>query len=234
MTVRPSSYSPTHRALEIAAIALAGLLAVIVGVRVVRAVEDPASAWTAAAGVIVGYLGADLLSGVVHWAADTYGSERTPVLGPNFIVPFRNHHADAEDITRHDFIETNGNSCIVAVPVLGVPLVLLPGPAAAPGWLFLWTALFTLVAAGIATNQFHKWAHMPSPPAGVRALQRLGVILSRESHLVHHAAPFRTYYCITTGWLNRPLQRARAHETVERLLAPLGIHAVDDRRSLPR
>ena len=57
----------------------------------------------------------DFLSGFVHWAGDTVGDESTPIFGPNFVRPFRYHHVDPEDITRHDFIETNGNNCIVAV-----------------------------------------------------------------------------------------------------------------------
>ena len=68
----------------------------------------------------------DFLSGFVHWAGDTVGDESTPIFGPNFVRPFRFHHVDPEDITRHDFVETNGNNCIVAAPVLLLVLLLLP------------------------------------------------------------------------------------------------------------
>ena len=44
--------------------------------------------------LIAGWLLADLFSGLVHWALDSFGSVRTPIFGPAFIRPFREHHAD--------------------------------------------------------------------------------------------------------------------------------------------
>jgi hypothetical protein len=56
-------------------------------------------------------------------------------------------------------------------------------------------------------------------------LQRSGLILGPEHHQRHHTAPFNTYYCITSGWLNPLLARSRfferIHEPLRRVLEPL-------------
>ena len=68
-------------------------------------------------------------------------------------------------------------------------------------------ALFGLAFCGVGslTNQIHQWAHMPAPPAPVRAMQACGLLLGRAEHAAHHGRPYDRRYCITTGWCNRPL-----------------------------
>jgi ubiquitin-conjugating enzyme E2 variant len=179
------------RALELAAIALFALLAAWNLARL--------DALAALLALPLAWLLADLLGGLVHWACDSFGSVRTPLIGRAFIGPFRAHHADPEGMTRHDFVETHGASCLAALPLLGAaPL--------AP-WSFA-QALLVLTALGaLATNQCHKWAHLEegATPRLVRWLQRAGLVLRREQHRRHHTAPFDSHFCTSSGWMNAPL-----------------------------
>src|SRR2546421_5490109 len=58
-------------------------------------------------------LAADLVSGVVHWAADTWGHESMAVVGPRFLQPFRVHHVNPSDFLKRDFIDCNGDVCML-------------------------------------------------------------------------------------------------------------------------
>jgi hypothetical protein len=201
----PASYGRGHRALEIAAIAFAFGSLLWIAVRIVAATHSVGGWIGIALAAVGGYIVSDLLSGVVHWAGDTVGDETTPIFGPNFVRPFRFHHVDPEDITRHDFVETNGNNCIVASPVLAALLFIMPRET---GALFYTSVVVAFTSFFVfCTNQFHKWAHTKNPAPWVRMLQRVGLILSPEHHVVHHTAPRDKYYCITVGWMNPLLDK---------------------------
>jgi len=157
---------------------------------------------------ILGYLLADFMSGLVHFLGDSFGTVRTPIFGPTFIFPFREHHVDPEDITRHGFIETNGHNCLVSLPVMiAMHFLLFSTAIASAAASFVYAIGFFLILGVFATNQFHKWAHTARPPALIAFLQKYRLILSPKHHKVHHTAPFERYYCITTGWLNMLLEK---------------------------
>lgn len=159
---------------------------------------------------IVGYILADFLSGFVHFLGDTFGSETTPIIGPAFIQPFREHHTDPEGITRHGFIETNGHNCLVSIPVMMIMAHVLVKYAVISTLAgFVFATSYFLILGVFLTNQFHKWAHMKKIPAPIRFLQRTRLILSPTHHKIHHTSPYTRYFCITTGWLNFALDRLR-------------------------
>ena len=60
--------------------------------------------------------------------------------------------------------------------------------------------------------------YVDTEPAWLRLLQRFHLVLPPEHHQVHHAAPFDTYYSITTGWLNWPLAKIGFYRHAERLI----------------
>lgn len=156
---------------------------------------------------VVGWLLADLLSGLVHWAGDTLGSERTPVLGPSFIAPFREHHDDPQAMVAHGTVELVGSTALLSLPSL-VPvthLVAFEGRGALR--LALGGVLLATLLGVVVTNLVHRWAHMDRPPAVAALLQRTGLILTPARHERHHTAPFDGWFCISSGLLDGLLMR---------------------------
>jgi ubiquitin-conjugating enzyme E2 variant len=213
---QPQPYGRGHRALEIASIAFVFLALGWLGFRIFQAVTGPRGLVFTILASVTGYLVADFLSGVVHWAGDTIGDQNTPIFGPNFVTPFRYHHVDPKDITRHDFVETNGNNCIVVAPVLALLLILTPKTT---GWFFYGCVMMVFTSLFVfATNQFHRWAHEDNPARWVRALQRAGLILSPEHHDKHHLSPQNKSYCITVGWMNPLLDKVSFFRICEKVI----------------
>jgi ubiquitin-conjugating enzyme E2 variant len=173
------------------------------------------SGWAVAGAAVAGYVASDLFSGLVHWLFDTWGSPGTPVVGKTFIVPFRVHHSDPKDITLHGFVATNGHNCLAAVGPLSAAL-LVPAHTI---WGALAISFLVALCVGVfLTNQFHKWAHDENAGPAVKWLQVRRIILSPAHHDVHHASPYDRNYCITTGWLNRPLAAIGFFRRLERVI----------------
>jgi hypothetical protein len=198
-----ATYPMSQRLLEYGAIGLFAALSAFSLARFFAATE-----WMGIPLLLValplGWAASDLLSGLLHWIFDTKGSEKTPLIGRAFIRPFREHHVDPEAMARHDFVETHGASCLAALPVLAATSLMPLGAAASP---FAQVFLLSTALGALATNQCHKWAHMDEAdvPAPARWAERRGLILPRRHHALHHAPPFDSHYCMSNGWVNKPL-----------------------------
>ena len=179
--------------------------------------------WSLLVAIPLGIVAGDFVSGLVHWFADTYFTEDTPIIGRSLVKPFRLHHIYPRDICTHNLVEIAGNVCILAVPVLSICLYLL--------WLLPESGLlaFKVVCIAIvaittvATNQFHKWAHQEDPSSFARWLQRTRLVLNPSHHQKHHTAPFNLHYCITNGWMNPLLNRIQFFRRLERFLGVFGM-----------
>jgi len=169
-------------------------------------------------GIALGVLAVDAVGGLVHWACDTWGDERTPWIGESVIRSFREHHRHPLAMLGSDWIDTNGQAALAALPLLAA----MAWPPAA-GWLaerpLSYGFLLALGGVGAFANQLHAWAHAPRAPTWVHALQRRGVLLSPARHGRHHRAPHTGDYCISSGWLNRPLDAVGFWRTLERVVS---------------
>ncbi|MCG6168991.1 fatty acid desaturase family protein [Leptospira sp. FAT2] len=221
LTPVPKPDLTVHRIFETLSIIAFVFLSVYLGYKLANLFQNDFAAhsyliWAVPAVIFLSWLGADFVSGLVHFLGDSIGSENTPVLGPAFIFPFRDHHVDPKGITRHDFIETNGNNCLVSLPILVYYVFFWESAGVfsslfALFWFFLLWGIF-------ATNQIHKWAHQDSPLPVIKILQKYKLILGPEHHKVHHTAPHDTYFCITTGWLNPILKATKFYEALRWIL----------------
>ncbi len=185
-----------HRHLEIFAVLVTPCLA-IWGLARVWSGFDTVGVLAA----LLGYVCADFFCGAIHWYCDERADASWKWIGPSFILPFRDHHARPEALTKHDVFELCGNNALVCMTLLGATV---PWAPAAP---HLAIGVLAFAVAVLATNVFHMWAHLTAPPPFVRALQRMRAVLSPEEHSRHHALLDRAY-CVTSGWTNPILDAA--------------------------
>ena len=199
--------------LSVVAIAIAFILLLVLAVRI--AFLSEVFPWYALLAIPGGMMLADFMSGMVHWSADTWGSESMPILGKRLLHPFRVHHVNPADFLRRRFADTNGEVAWLTIPLLCVAfLIPLTSNLSVTAAVFVTSFL----GIGLMTNQIHQWAHMRRAPMGIRQLQQLRLILSHEDHETHHRPPYVQSYCITTGWCNRPLAAIQFYPRLERCI----------------
>ncbi len=185
--------------------------------RIVAALVAGTSPWLALPAFLVGYLLADLMSGTAHWFCDTFFAEDTPIIGQSVIQPFRDHHVHPQRITQYRFVEQDTANFFLMLPPLAIAFWLgapRPGSIAA---LVGWCCLLGLAGGSFCTNLFHKWAHVPEPPAAARWLQATGLILDAERHRLHHS-DYSRGFCVTSGWMNPLLDALRFFPRLERVV----------------
>lgn len=169
-----------------------------------------------AVGFVIGFTIADMSSGILHWGADNYFNNDTPVIGKSVVGPFRYHHVDPMSIHNHGWFETNDSTmgvtsvlCIMFVVPLGTLHIIFP------------IITMTGLIFGGLSNQWHKWAHTRYPPFPAKLLQKTGLILSFEKHSKHHIAPHSVANTISSGFLNPLLDRIGFWRSIENLIENL-------------
>lgn len=208
---------PWMAVVEGTAIASFAVLLASLAARVAKALREPEDWALLAAAAPVGLLLADFFSGFVHWFFDSFLREES-ALGRMLVAPFREHHRDPDAMTRHGFLELNGNNCLV----MTLPLALADWRFEALP-LFAASAILFLGLAIFATNQIHCWAHAAETPRLVRWMQRRRLLLSPEAHADHHRPAATGCYCVTLGWLNPMLDRMHFFRGCELVLGALGL-----------
>lgn len=207
-----------HRLLELSALTLFATYSLGFLCKIAVAIEGIATCLVLLAGIIIGYLIADLISGIAHWLGDRFGDESTALVGPTFIAPFREHHDQPLAMLQHGLVELVGNTAVLASPVLVASYYLLDLQSPSLWTLFFSGVIVSALIGLVATNAIHRWAHMDEPPRIAALLQKSGLILNWERHARHHRGDFDKAYCITSGWMDNRLDALQIWSRAERLL----------------
>lgn len=173
--------------------------------------------------IILAWLFADFISGVVHWIEDKV------LVAPSrysFLNALRVdndlHHRSPAAMLKLTPAENIQESVLIAWPlaailfILGIPTII---------WLGVFFASFA--------NFVHRLAHQPPGRVNrlVRFLQKTGLFISAEHHLRHHfnskglIAKENTtiHYCPMTNWLNPALDKIRFFYFLERIFLKRGV-----------
>ncbi|HEV3071825.1 MAG TPA: fatty acid desaturase CarF family protein [Solirubrobacteraceae bacterium] len=207
--------------------AAGGILNVLVTGRavvfLVRNANDVRRSWLLPlAGVAVGTFAADFVSGLLHWAFDTWFDESVePMRRMVYLV--REHHMRPARIFRYRLRDEAG-----LLSWFGVGLAAPLYRAARAGEKPVSPARYALAVTGVTLAaevalmlEFHKWGHRVRRGRAPRLLQRAHVLLSPEIHLQHHSGNHDQNYCLITGIADQTLGRMGVFRTLERLVTAL-------------
>ena len=175
---------------------------------------------------------ADLLSGLTHMYMDYrpctpgvglnemfhYGGSREsaeylalrdrvlPRISPfeRLVYDFKNHHPRPDALGRRSFLVQIGSTILFVSLPFSIALNLLCLSVALPGWLIAGAVVLTI--GGTLAQYFHGTLHRGDNPWIVRAMRRVGLLMTPEAHALHHAT-LRRDFATNTGWSN-PLVNA--------------------------
>jgi ubiquitin-conjugating enzyme E2 variant len=165
--------------------------------------------------LLLGWLLADFLSGVLHWIEDRFGPgrEHWPLLGALIFTPNIIHHADPTAFLRTGFVERNWTTWAAVAPI-AVLMLLAFGPQP-----WVWSAAI----GGAMASEIHAWAHRKTmAPRWALPLQSIGLLQSPRHHAVHHVPDHRRHYCIISDLVNPVLDHFAFWFSIEKLL-PRGL-----------
>lgn len=171
--------------------------------------------------VVATWLVVDFISGVVHWAEDSYGHPAMPFVGRRITRPNLLHHARPRAFVT--------NSWWTSSQLLVVACAVSLGIAWAVGHL---NPLVVLAAVlGVNANEVHKWSHRTAAENGpvITGLQRLRLLQTPQQHHGHHIAGKNSHYCVLTNVLNPILDGSGFWRGLEWVIAKtLGVRKRDD------
>lgn len=172
-----------------------------------------------AVAVALAFYLADFVSGLLHWAFDTFFDETHPVL-QRMVIMVREHHIYPQRIFKFPFYHDAGVLSwivfVLTLPVLAPALLGLYG-----GGMLVWALLAAAVVFSLLVVfmlEFHKVGHRSKVGPLARLLQRLGLLLAHRHHVQHHVGNHDVNYCLINGLADKTLGRLGVFRGLERLV----------------
>ncbi len=158
----------------------------------------------------------DFVTGLVHWAVDSWFDERS--LG-RLVMIAREHHTHPTHVLHYGFLEhaTLGSTIVIPgiLPVWGMAQLILP-TAAALAASFVCCVVALCLFFG---TTLHNLGHRRSRSAVLRFLQRARLLISPTYHAVHHRPPQTRRYCVVNGWADAVCDRLGVWRALERAIS---------------
>ncbi|HYC89961.1 MAG TPA: fatty acid desaturase CarF family protein [Thermoanaerobaculia bacterium] len=161
-------------------------------------------------GILAGVYAADLASGLLHWAFDTWFDEEMTFLR-RMVLQVREHHVYPNRIFHIHFLHDAGTlswiAFLVTTPAIGLS-ILLDAPAVVLASVVFSILLVTMLA-------FHKIGHRARQPRWIVLLQKARLLISAAHHSRHHGGNHDFNYCLINGWADDTLGRAGLFRALE-------------------
>ena len=183
--------------------------------------------------LFLGWYLADLLSGLVHMYMDyrpcpagkrlndlfDYSGSResaeyialfhdrmaTITAFERLVYDFKNHHPRPDALGRRPLWRQIGSTVIVAALPISLLLNLaLVTPLSPPGWLY--ACAVTYLLGGAFAQYFHGSLHRRDNPWLIRALRKVGLLMTPAAHQLHHDTLQRDF-ATNCGWSNPLVNR---------------------------
>lgn len=177
------------------------------------------------ASVFVGVLAGDLITGILHWAFDTWFSANTRFLR-RMVLIVREHHIYPDRVFQYSFYHDAGALSVMAF-LLTSPLftyAFFRSVSDSRGFHLLYYAVCVAVTISFALVfmfEFHKFGHKRNASQVVRFLQKLNILLSYTHHMKHHSGKHDKNYCLINGHADRTFGAAGGWRALESIISSL-------------
>lgn len=185
-----------------------------------------APSWGILAGLVLGWILADLGSGLVHMLMDyvalparlemdrlyfatrrggrDYDRMRRDIMRRaggfwRISYDFKVHHPSPDTLGRRSLAKLVSDTLPYGALPLALLLDLTIVTLSPPAWMI--AAGVSLIVGGVFVQYFHACLHRTDPPAVIVALRRIRLLMSPAAHDVHHDTLDRDF-AIVSGWTN--------------------------------